>query len=134
MARSIVVLLGHPDARSFCGALAERYTEAARDAGHSVHLFRLGELDFDPVLRQGYRLHQPLEPDLQRIADSIRAADHLVLVYPVWWGGMPALLKGLIDRIFLPGFAFRYREGFALWDKLLGQASAHVIQTLDTPH
>lgn len=133
MGRSIVVVLGHPQSHSFCGALVDAYVEAAVVAGHSVHVFRLGDLAFDPILRQGYRLSQPLEQDLAAVAAAIKAAEHWVLVYPVWWGGMPALLKGFIDRVFLPGYAFKYRLNSVFWDKLLQSRSARVIQTLDTP-
>lgn len=133
MSRSILILLGHPDRDSLCGALAQRYATAAENAGHQVRLIALGELEFDPVLRHGYRQIQPLEPDLQDDADAIEACDHLVLVYPTWWGAMPALLKGFFDRVLLPGYAFRYRRDSVWWDRLLAGRSARVITTLDTP-
>lgn len=133
MSRSIVILLGHPDRDSLCGALAERYQHAALAAGHPVQLFALGEIDFDPILRHGYRQIQPLEPGLEQINAAIAGCEHLVLVYPTWWGGMPALLKGFFDRAFLPGVAFRYRADSVWWDRLLAGRSARVITTLDTP-
>ncbi|WMJ69041.1 NAD(P)H-dependent oxidoreductase [Stenotrophomonas sp. 24(2023)] len=133
MPRSILVLLGHPDRNSLCGALAERYAAAATEAGHAVRLIALGELMFDPILRHGYRQVQPLEPDLRQAADAIAACDHLVLVYPTWWGAMPALLKGFFDRVLLPGYAFRYRQGSVWWDRLLAGRSARVITPMDTP-
>jgi len=131
--RSVLILLGHPDRDSLCGALALRYATAATNAGHAVRLIALGELEFDPVLRHGYRQIQPLEHDLQDARDALAACDHLVLVYPTWWGAMPALLKGFLDRVLLPGFAFRYRRGSVWWDRLLAGRSARVITTLDTP-
>ena len=127
MSRSIVILLGHPDRDSLCGALAARYQHAALAAGHQVQLFALGEIDFDPILRHGYRQIQPLEPGLEQINAAIAACQHLVLVYPTWWGGMPALLKGFFDRAFLPGVAFRYRADSVWWDRLLAGRSARVI-------
>lgn len=133
MSRNITLILGHPDPGSFCGALADAYAEAARSAGHTVKVFKLGELQFDPILHEGYKTIQPLEPDLLRLQEAITWADHLVLVYPIWWGSMPALLKGLFDRVLLPGFAFKYRKDSPLWDKLLKGRSAHVFLTLDTP-
>lgn len=133
MSRSIVILLGHPDRDSLCGALAARYQQAALAAGHQVQLFALGEIDFDPILRHGYRQIQPLEPGLEQINAAIAGCQHLVLVYPTWWGGMPALLKGFFDRAFLPGVAFRYRADSVWWDRLLAGRSARVITTLDTP-
>lgn len=133
MGKRITLVLGHPDAGSYCGALADTYAQAARQAGHEVKLIRLGELDFDPVLHQGYKTVQPLEPDLQAAQAAITWANHLVFVYPLWWGAMPALLKGFFDRVFLPGYAFKYRRNSPLWDRLLSGRSAQVFTTMDTP-
>lgn len=133
MGKRILVILGHPASNSFCGALAERYAQSAVRAGHEVRQLFLGTMDFDPVLREGYQLVQPLEADLRRAQADIVWAEHLTLVYPIWWGGIPALLKGFFDRVFLPGFAFKYREGKAFPDKLLHGRSAHLLVTMDTP-
>jgi NAD(P)H dehydrogenase (quinone) len=133
MGKRILVILGHPASNSFCGALAERYAQSAVRAGHEVRQLFLGTMDFDPVLREGYQLVQPLEADLRRAQADIVWAEHLTLVYPIWWGGIPALLKGFFDRVFLPGFAFKYREGKAFPDKLLRGRSAHLLVTMDTP-
>ncbi|CAM3638060.1 NAD(P)H-dependent oxidoreductase [Paracidovorax anthurii] len=133
MSRKITVILGHPDSSSFCGALAERYAAAARAAGHEVRLLKLGDMDFDPILRHGYQRVQPLEPDLQEVSDAILWARHLVFVYPIWWGSIPALLKGMLDRVLLPGYAFRMRKDSPWWDKLLAGRSADLIVTMDTP-
>lgn len=133
MSRKITVILGHPDAASYCGGLADAYVQAARQAGHDVKFFKLGEIDFDPVLRHGYRQIQPLEPGLLEVQQAITWAEHLVFVFPMWWGGLPALLKGFFDRVFLPGFAFKYRKGSQLWDKLLAGRSARALVSLDTP-
>lgn len=129
----ILILLGHPRGDSLCAALAERYRQAAEASGAEVRLLRLGELQFDPCLHSGYRELQPLEPDLQAAQADILWAQHLVFVYPVWWGTQPALLKGFIDRVFLPGFAFRYRKDSAWWDRLLSGRSARLLVTMDTP-
>lgn len=133
MPKNITVILGHPDSSSFCHALAEKYATSAQAAGHTVRLFKLGELAFDPVLRHGYQQRQELEPALVEIREAILWAQHLVFVYPTWWGSMPAILKGLFDRIFLPGYAFQYRKDSQWWDRLLAGRSAHAIVTMDTP-
>ena len=106
MAQRILVILGHPSESSLCAGLAQSYIEGARAAGAEVRLLALGALTFDPLLHAGYRGEQALEPDLQAAQAQITWAEHLVWVYPTWWGAMPALLKGFIDRVFLPGFAF----------------------------
>jgi len=132
-APKILVVLGHPDRASFCGALAEAYSQSARATGAHVRKLYLGELKFDPVLWHGYRQIQDLEPDLQQAQDDILWAEHLVFVYPNWWGTMPALMKGFFDRTLIPGFAFKYHPNDPFWDRLLAGRTAHLIVTMDTP-
>jgi NAD(P)H dehydrogenase (quinone) len=98
-----------------------------------VRVIRLDQLIFDPVLLEGYRVVQPLEPDLQSSQADILWAEHLVFVYPVWWGSIPALMKGFLDRTFLPGFAFKYVPGKKFPRQLLQGRSAHLLLTMDTP-
>lgn len=130
----VAVILGHPDLESYCGSLARAYAEGARSAGAEVREINLGDLAFDPVLWHGYNGVQALEPDLIEAQETIRWADVLVFAYPNWWGSMPALLKGFVDRIFLPGFAFKYRENSRFWDRLLAGRSARLLVTMDSPH
>lgn len=93
----------------------------------------LGELTFDPVLHKGYTEIQELEPDLVTLQEAIRRADLLVFIYPTWWGDLPALLKGALDRTILPGFGFKYHKNSPLWDKLLKGTRARIITTMDAP-
>jgi len=129
----ILVIHGHPSEEGVTARLAQAYLDGATRAGHEVEALWLGRLSFDPILRQGYRASQALEPDLQKAQERLLWAEHLVFVFPVWWSGWPALLKGFVDRVFLPGFAFRYREGGTLWDRLLKGRSARLIVTSDAP-
>lgn len=131
--KKILIIQGNPKAESYCDALAEAYEKGASNAGAEVRKLDLNKLDFNPNLEFGYGKEAELEEDLVRAQQWIKWADHLVFVYPNWWGSMPALLKGFIDRVFVPGFAFKYRKGSALWDKLLQGKSAHLIVTMDTP-
>jgi len=131
--KKILVILGHPDTDSFCGALARAYVEGAKASGVEVRELNLGELEFDPVLWKGYHTIQELEPDLVQAQQLIKWSDHMVFVYPNWWGAMPALMKGFFDRAFLPGFAYQYRSNSSFWDKLLSGRTAHLIVTMDTP-
>ena len=133
MSQRILVILGHPKNASFCGAIASCYMEGAKETGHEVRLISVGDLSFDPLLRTGNASSQELEPDLVAAQAAITWAQHIVFVYPIWWGSMPALLKGFIDRVFLPGFAFKYRESSPFWDRLLSGRSAHLLVTMDAP-
>ena len=137
MSKKIFVLLGHPDKSGMCGELANAYESAARDAGHEVQRLNIGEMQFDPVLRKGYRGLQELEPDLVRFHELVQWAEHFVVVYPVWWVGMPAVLKGLFDRAWLPGSAFRYiklSDGTRtmFWHRLFHGKTARIIMTSGT--
>jgi NAD(P)H dehydrogenase (quinone) len=133
MKKNILVVLGHPDGDSFCGALAKSYIDGAKATGDEVRELKLGELKFDPILWNGYNKIQELEPDLVKAQELVQWSNHLVFVYPTWWGAMPALLKGFFDRVFLPGFAFTFREHSVFWDKLLSGRTAHLMVTMDTP-
>ncbi len=137
MQKRIFLLLGHPDKSGTCGQLADTYESAARAAGHTVERFNIGEMRFDPILHKGYRAMQELEPDLRRFQQLVSESDHFVIVYPVWWVGMPAILKGLFDRAWLPGSAFRYiktREGkrTIFWHRLFRGKTARIIMTSGT--
>ncbi|MFK7986112.1 MAG: NAD(P)H-dependent oxidoreductase [Sandaracinaceae bacterium] len=127
----ILVINAHPNPNSFGAALSEAYAEGAR---MSADIDRLGlaDLRFDPVLRAGFDEGQPLEPDLVDARRRIEKAKHVVWFFPTWWVGPPALLKGFIDRTFLPGWAFRYTDG-ALPDPLLARRSSRVVTTMDSP-
>ena len=135
--KKILLLLGHPDKSGVCGALADAYETAARNAGHAVDRMNIGDIHFDPILHKGYRARQELEPDLQRFQELVLACDHFVVIYPVWWVGMPAILKGLFDRAWLPGSAFRYIKTKAgartiFWHRLLRGKTARIIMTSGT--
>lgn len=129
----VLVLDGHPDAQSLCRGLADAYAEGARAGGHHVARLDLRALSFSPNLAHGYRARTELEPDLQAAQRAILEAEHLVWVFPTWWGGAPALLKGFLDRTLLPGFAFRYRDGSKRVDGLLAGRSARLLVTMDAP-
>ncbi|NPU93803.1 MAG: flavodoxin family protein [Gammaproteobacteria bacterium] len=132
MGKRILILNGNPKPDSLCAGLAAAYGAAAA-TNHQVRPVALAQLGFESDLNAGYDRDQPLEPDLQAFQRDLLWAEHLVLVAPVWWGGVPARLKGLIDRTFLPGFAFRYEKGQVWPTQLLKGRTATLLLTLDTP-
>ncbi|WP_144721457.1 NAD(P)H-dependent oxidoreductase [Agrococcus jejuensis] len=123
-----LVIDGHPDPDSLSAALAARYAAESDDA----RLLVVRDLDFDLVLRRGYRSDQPFEPDLADALQAIRDAEHVVVVTPVWWGSVPALLKGFLDRVLLYGEAFRYTER-GLPVGLLAGRTGRLVVTSDSP-
>lgn len=131
--KNILIINGHPNKNSFNTALAEAYKTGASTQQVTIKEINITDLNFNPNLEFGYAKRIELEPDLIDAWEKIKWADHIVWVHPVWWGGLPAKLKGFIDRVFLPGFAFKYRENSVWWDKLLTGKTAHIITTLDQP-
>ncbi|KAF2342645.1 NAD(P)H-dependent oxidoreductase [Flavobacterium tistrianum] len=131
--KKILIINGHPNAESFNFGIAEAYENGAIFSGAEVETITIANLKFNPNLQFGYQKRTELEPDLLESWEKIKRADHLVWIHPVWWGGLPAIMKGFLDRLFLPGMAFRYRENSVWWDKLLKGKTAHIITTLDQP-
>jgi putative NADPH-quinone reductase len=128
-----LIILGHPDKKSLCHHLADEYERGAREKSEDVRRINVAELSFNPNLRNGYRTIQNLEADLVEAQNQIKWANNIVIVFPVWWSSVPAILKGFIDRTFLPGFAFKYRENSSQWDKLLTGKRGRLIVTSDAP-
>ena len=133
MSKKILIINGHPNRDSFNFGITTAYKEGAQSSGAEIKEIIIANLEFNPNLQYGYQKRTEMEPDLIEAWEKIKWADHLVWIHPVWWGGLPAITKGFIDRLFLPGFAFKYRENSVWWDKLLSGKSAHIITTLDQP-
>ena len=133
--KKILLIDGHPDETRLTSALMSVYRSGAEEAGYQVSQIVIRELAFEPNLQFGYKQRLELEPDLLAAIDAIKTCDHMVWVHPVWWGGLPALLKGFIDRTFLPSIMFDYNEaklGGMGWDGYLEGKSARIIATMDT--
>jgi NAD(P)H dehydrogenase (quinone) len=128
----VLVLDGHPDEGRYSSHLLEGY-RSALPADYDVTTVALRDLAFTPNLAHGYRKRTAWEPDLMQLAEALDACDHLVIAFPMWWGAEPAMLKGLLDRLFLPGFTFAYHDQDTFWDRHMAGRSADVIITMDTP-
>jgi putative NADPH-quinone reductase len=135
MTRRIVIIQGHPDASEphLCHALAEHYQKGAAATGHPVRVINVAALDF-PLLRSQKDWQADTLPDSLREAQSAIAwAEHLVLVFPLWLGDMPALLKGFLEQVMRPGFAFEYEENNPFGRKGLRGRTARVVVTMGMP-
>jgi len=127
MSKKILLLLGNSESDSYSGRIATTYELAAREGGFDIERLNIGDLHFDPVLHHGYKVIQELEPDLCMVQEKFMWADHIVIVYPNWWCTMPALLKGLFDRMWLPGFAFNFDKPTRKLIKRLSGKTGRVI-------
>ena len=131
----LFVLNGHPAKTSISQNIVQAYIEGARQQGFGVREAHLHDLKFDMDFEYGgYSKVKPLEPALEEVLQNIEWSTRFVVVTPMWWGGLPAKLKGLIDRVFLPGRVFDTRGAKGGLPKpLLVGRSAHVIITSDSP-
>jgi putative NADPH-quinone reductase len=131
--RKIMIVVGHPQCNTLCEALGKAYQGAAQAAGHDATLFRLADMKFDPILHDGYRQTQVLEPDLQAAYDALSGCDHLVLMFPLWCGDMPALMKGFIERILQPDLIARENTENAMNWSIFKNKTARIVMTMGMP-
>lgn len=129
---TVTLITAHPNPKSFTRALAHAYADGARAAGATVQRFEVTDLQFDPVLRGGFKAPMKEETDLKRVRQAFDSSAHVAWFFPTWWVGLPAALKGLIDRLFLPNVSFRY-EGSGLPVGLLAGRSSRYVTTMDSP-
>ena len=135
MPSQVLLIQGHPDPNGghLCHALAQAYADGASEGGHSVRTLDVARLDF-PLLRSQHAwTHEPLPPALAPAQEAIRWADHIVFFFPLWLGGMPALLKGFLEQIAREGFAFAKEAGNPMGHKLLKGRSARLVVTMGMP-
>jgi len=132
MGKRVLVLAANPKKDSFISYLAEAYASSA-EKNHEVQLLKISDMEFNLDLSGGYAEEHSMEDSLKSFQASLEWCEHLVIFTPIWWGSLPAKLKGLIDRTFLPGFAFEYEKGKLIPKKLLEGKTARIIMTMDTP-
>jgi putative NADPH-quinone reductase len=135
MPKRIVIIQGNPDAqtRHFGHALADEYAKGCEDGGHEVKRIEVAKLDF-PLLRTKEDFEKGTPPDsIAQAQGAIKWADHLVILYPLWLGSMPALLKAFLEQVLRPGFAFQYQKSGGMAKKLLAGRSARIVITMGMP-
>jgi putative NADPH-quinone reductase len=133
--KKITIIQGHPDPAEnrFCHELARSYAKGAEEAGHEVRYITVTSIDF-PILRTYDAFYKsPAPASILPAQEAIRWADHLVIIYPLWLGTMPALLKAFFEQCFRPGFAFSQPVSHKMWQKLLKGKSCRIIVTMGMP-
>lgn len=133
--RRILIINGNPARQrdSFSAVLCRTYEEAATAAGFAARVLRIAELEFDPILHEGYHGDQPPEPDIAKAREDILWASHIVVIYPMWQFNVPALLKGFCERTLTADFAYATNAKSPLKAALLKGRSVHLIQTMAMP-
>ena len=133
--RDILILQGHPDPAGghLCHALAAAYAEGAREASHQVTVLDVAGLEFPLLRSQADWQHGALPASLLPAQQAIARANHLVLFFPLWLGDMPALMKGFLEQVARPGFAFKADASNPFKAKALGGRSARVVVTMGMP-
>ena len=135
MPKHITIIQGHPDGhvKHFGHALADAYARGAEEAGHELRHIPVAELDFN-LLRSKQEWEETAPPDsIAKSQEMIRWADHLVIIYPLWMGFMPALFKAFLEQTFRPGFALSTAAPGKMPKRLLNGKSARVIVTMGMP-
>ncbi len=134
MKKNILIIQGHPDANKlhFCHAIASAYKNGARNSSYNVKKINVAQLDFPILHTQDEFEHGALTEDIKSSQNLIRWADHIVIIYPLWLGAMPALLKGFFEQTFRYGFAIG-KESKKMPKKLLKGKSARIIITMGMP-
>ncbi|PVU84757.1 hypothetical protein BB559_007436 [Furculomyces boomerangus] len=131
--RKVLIINGSPNNKSFCHALQQSYKKGSLKNNNEVRETTLSEMEFNPILKYGYTKRMELEPDLLVALDNIKWADHIVWIYPNWWGSMPALMKGFVERVFLPRITFEYLKTSPRPKPLLVGKTCEIICTMNTP-
>ncbi len=134
MPRRVAIVQGHPDpsGKRFCHALADAYAEGAATSGNEITRIEMAQLDFSILHTQEEFKQGDLPEMLVEARDGIVSAQHLVVIFPLWQGTMPALLKGFLEQVMRPGVALEYRKhGFPRG--LLAGRSARLVVTMGMP-
>jgi putative NADPH-quinone reductase len=131
---NILVINGHPDAapERLCAGLSEAYGAGAQAGGHAVRQIAIGSLDFE-LLKSAEDFNDGAPPPvIDRVQRDIQWADHLVVVFPLWLGGLPALTKGFFEQVFRPQFTMRWRKN-QLPQGLLAGRTVRLVVTMGMP-
>ncbi len=134
MTAKILILNGHPDPvrKGLCHALADAYGAGAAEGGHEVRHLDIATLAFGFVHSQGEFEHGDVLPDIAAAQESIKWASHVVVIFPLWLGDVPAVLKAFLEHTLRPGFAYNYRPS-GLPEMLLTGRSARIVVTMGMP-
>ena len=141
----ILIVFNHPYEGSYCNAILESAMNGLQESGQPCDLIHLDKDGFNPVMNaaelkafaqartMGAKVLKDLDVQTLDYAARLQQAEHLVLVFPVWWELMPALMKGFIDKLIFPGIAYGYTERGMMKSTLTRLKKVTIISTMNTP-
>jgi NAD(P)H dehydrogenase (quinone) len=134
----VVIVFNHPYEKSYCNAILDAVTKGLQRGEHEVDLFHLDNDGFDPVMSEAdlkaFVEHKPVDPQVIDYNKRLAEADHLVFIFPIWWDLMPAMTKGFIDRVLVPGVVYEHHpRGFGLVPLLKKLKGVTIITTMNKP-
>ena len=139
-----LIVFNHPYDGSYCNAILESVQEGLKQGGHKCKLIHLDKDGFDPVMRGkdlmafvqagkvGEEALRMVDPAVMQYKKKLEWAEHLVMIFPIWWMSMPAMMKGFVDKVIFPSVAYNM-DGGRLKSRLLALRQVTVITTMNTP-
>ncbi len=131
-----VIVFNHPYEGSFCNAILSSVTQGLKKANHGVDLIHLDKEGFNPVMSaedlKGFKERRAADPKVLEYKERIETADHLILIFPIWWELMPAMTKGFIDKVIFPGVAYNYTQKGFMKRNFLKLNGVTLITTMNT--
>ena len=139
-----LIVYYHPHEGSFCSAIREAVVTGLHNGGHEHKIIDLSKEGFDPVMREkdlkafvqagreGEDGLDGVDPFVLRYMKKLRWAQHIVMIFPIWWMTMPAMVKGFIDKVIFPGVVYKMEDG-KLVSLLTGLKQVTIITTMNTP-
>ncbi|WP_164112218.1 MULTISPECIES: NAD(P)H-dependent oxidoreductase [Sphingobacterium] len=133
-----VIVFNHPYELSYCNAILHAVTKGLKNAYHEVDLMHLDNDGFNPAMSsedlKAFVAHKPIDPQVVDYNQRLEKADHLILIFPIWWDQMPAMTKGFIDRVLSPGVVYDHHpRGYGLVPLLKNLKSITIITTMNKP-
>ncbi len=134
----VVIIFNHPYEGSYCNAILNSVKSGLEKGGHDIDIMHLDKDEFNPVMTAedllAFRNKQSIDAQAIEYVKRIKAADHLIFIFPIWWELMPALMKGFIDKVIFPGELYDYRSsGYSMVTLMKNIKSTTVITTMNTP-
>jgi len=134
----ILIVFNHPYEGSYCNAILNAVNKGLQKANHEIDIMHLDNDGFNPVMSKAdlkaFVQHTTFDPQVIKYNERLKEADHLIFIFPIWWDIMPAMTKGFVDRVLIPGVVYDHHpRGFGLQPLLKNLKSVTIITTMNKP-